>query len=120
MIITGTKWMVSTFKVPSKNLLTYTEQTFGVDIEARARNDRKRVPLVVTTILTFLDSRMCTFGLFSVETYSVQIIQILKATRYGVISGWSMSHLLQPTTCATLSTMGKPYLRLCWRNMKFL
>jgi len=33
------------------------EQTFGVDIEARARSDRKRVPLIITTILTFLDSR---------------------------------------------------------------
>ena len=33
------------------------EETFGVDIEARARSDRKRVPLIVTTILTFLDSR---------------------------------------------------------------
>ena len=32
------------------------EETFGVDIEARARSDRKRVPLIVTTILTFLDS----------------------------------------------------------------
>lgn len=32
------------------------EQTFGVDIEARAHADRKRVPLIVTTILTFLDS----------------------------------------------------------------
>ncbi|KAI9683847.1 MAG: hypothetical protein M1829_004181 [Trizodia sp. TS-e1964] len=32
------------------------EQTFGVDLEARARADRKRVPLVVTAILTFLDN----------------------------------------------------------------
>lgn len=32
------------------------DQTFGVDLEARARADRKRVPVVVTTILTFLDS----------------------------------------------------------------
>ena len=32
-------------------------QTFGVDLEARARADRKRVPLIVTTILTFLDNR---------------------------------------------------------------
>jgi hypothetical protein len=32
------------------------EQAFGVDIEARARSDRKRVPLIITTILTFLDS----------------------------------------------------------------
>lgn len=33
------------------------EQTFGVDLEARARSDRKRVPILVTTILTFLDNR---------------------------------------------------------------
>ncbi|MCJ1384817.1 hypothetical protein MMC17_007935 [Xylographa soralifera] len=32
------------------------EQTFGVDLEARARHDRKRVPMIVTTILTFLDN----------------------------------------------------------------
>jgi hypothetical protein len=32
------------------------EQTFGVDLEARARYDRKRVPIIVTTILTFLDN----------------------------------------------------------------
>ncbi|QDS72773.1 hypothetical protein FKW77_004705 [Venturia effusa] len=31
-------------------------QTFGVDLEARARADRKRVPLIVTTILTYLDN----------------------------------------------------------------
>lgn len=35
-----------------------TEQTFGVDLEARARADRKRVPILITTILTFLDNRM--------------------------------------------------------------
>ncbi|KAF2015981.1 Rho-GTPase-activating protein 8 [Aaosphaeria arxii CBS 175.79] len=32
------------------------EQTFGVDLEARARSDRKRVPVIITTILTFLDN----------------------------------------------------------------
>ncbi|KAF1980900.1 hypothetical protein K402DRAFT_458448 [Aulographum hederae CBS 113979] len=32
------------------------EQTYGVDLEARARSDRKRVPIIVTTILTFLDN----------------------------------------------------------------
>ncbi|KAG5979860.1 hypothetical protein E4U55_004694 [Claviceps digitariae] len=31
------------------------EQTFGVDLEARARVDKKRVPSIVTTILTYLD-----------------------------------------------------------------
>lgn len=32
-------------------------QAFGVDLEARARADRKRVPIVITSILTFLDNR---------------------------------------------------------------
>ncbi|ENI05968.1 hypothetical protein COCC4DRAFT_194615 [Bipolaris maydis ATCC 48331] len=32
------------------------EQTFGVDLEARARSDKKRVPIIITTILTFLDN----------------------------------------------------------------
>jgi hypothetical protein len=35
------------------------DQIFGADLEARARADRKRVPIVVTTILTFLDNRTC-------------------------------------------------------------
>jgi hypothetical protein len=35
---------------------SHDEQTFGVDLEARARADKKRVPNVITTILTFLDT----------------------------------------------------------------
>ncbi|KAI9158780.1 RhoGAP and Fes/CIP4 domain-containing protein [Paramyrothecium foliicola] len=31
------------------------EQTFGVDLEARARADKKRVPVLITSILTYLD-----------------------------------------------------------------
>jgi hypothetical protein len=31
------------------------EQTFGVDLEARARADKKRVPILITSILTYLD-----------------------------------------------------------------
>lgn len=31
------------------------EQTFGIDLEARARADKKRVPLIITTLLTYLD-----------------------------------------------------------------
>lgn len=31
------------------------EQTFGIDLEARARADKKRVPILITTILTYLD-----------------------------------------------------------------
>ncbi|GAB1211989.1 hypothetical protein ATERTT37_001115 [Aspergillus terreus] len=33
------------------------DQNFGVDLEARARADRKRVPVILTTILTYLDNR---------------------------------------------------------------
>ncbi|KAE8152562.1 hypothetical protein BDV25DRAFT_61612 [Aspergillus avenaceus] len=33
------------------------DQNFGVDLEARARADRKRVPILVTTVLTYLDNR---------------------------------------------------------------
>lgn len=39
------------------------EQTFGVDLEARARADRKRVPIIITTILTFLDNRKLNLSL---------------------------------------------------------
>ena len=42
-------------------LIHITEQTFGVDLEARARADRKRVPTIITTILTFLDNRVPPF-----------------------------------------------------------
>ncbi|KAF7548597.1 hypothetical protein G7046_g8619 [Stylonectria norvegica] len=31
------------------------EQTFGVDLEARARADKKRVPIIITSVLTYLD-----------------------------------------------------------------
>lgn len=34
-----------------------TDQIFGVDLEARSRADRKRVPILVTTILSYLDNR---------------------------------------------------------------
>ncbi|KAL4788226.1 hypothetical protein BJX76DRAFT_201077 [Aspergillus varians] len=32
------------------------DQIFGVDLEARARADRKRVPIIATTLLTYLDN----------------------------------------------------------------
>ncbi|KAM0470243.1 hypothetical protein ACHAPX_010031 [Trichoderma viride] len=32
------------------------EQIFGVDLEARARADKKRVPIIITSILTYLDN----------------------------------------------------------------
>lgn len=33
------------------------DQIFGIDLEARARADHKRVPSIITTMLTFLDQR---------------------------------------------------------------
>lgn len=43
--------------VPYENYYgSVDDQTFGVDLEARARADRKRVPLIITTLLTFLDN----------------------------------------------------------------
>ncbi|ERF75097.1 hypothetical protein EPUS_04879 [Endocarpon pusillum Z07020] len=43
--------------VPYENYYGSVEdQTFGVDLEARARADRKRVPLIITTLLTYLDN----------------------------------------------------------------
>lgn len=40
-----------------RSALIFLEQNFGVDLEARARVDRKRVPILVTTLLTYLDDR---------------------------------------------------------------
>lgn len=60
MIIITTQLMVCSIEREILQLVeadSNTEQTFGVDLEARARADRKRVPIVVTTILTFLDNR---------------------------------------------------------------
>jgi hypothetical protein len=43
--------------VPYENYYgSVDDQTFGVDLEARARADRKRVPIIITTLLTFLDN----------------------------------------------------------------
>ncbi len=43
--------------VPYENYYgSVDDQTFGVDLEARARADRKRVPLIITTLLTYLDN----------------------------------------------------------------
>lgn len=55
-----------------KTLIRVIEQTFGVDLEARARADRKRVPIIVTTILTCLDNRM----------YSSTRVNIQRLTSY--------------------------------------
>jgi hypothetical protein len=59
------------------------DQIFGADLEARARADRKRVPIVVTTILTFLDNRAFfhapRFGRFS----CVPLLTSFRLPRHG-------------------------------------
>jgi len=95
-------------------LIQYTEQTFGVDLEARARADRKRVPVIVTTILTFLDNRKFRVlkSLLIAHGFA-QIILIWKATRLVEAFG-SLTYPWQLlTTFVMPSTQGKPFLATC-------
>lgn len=59
MKITMAQWKVRCLihSLSCQPRLKFADQNFGVDLEARARADRKRVPILVTTILTFLDDR---------------------------------------------------------------
>lgn len=66
----------------------FLEQTFGVDLEARARADRKRVPIIVTTILTYLDNRKSDLASSDTATKSSQTIPILRVMKLGEVSGW--------------------------------
>ncbi|KAF3937633.1 hypothetical protein ABW19_dt0207669 [Dactylella cylindrospora] len=59
------RFMIDTYRTGSflPKVVTYEsyynsagDQTFGVDLELRARGDRKRVPLIVTSILQYLDN----------------------------------------------------------------
>ncbi|KAK6529110.1 hypothetical protein TWF694_004325 [Orbilia ellipsospora] len=59
------RFMIDTYRTGSflPKVTTYEsyynsagDQTFGVDLELRARGDRKRVPLIVTSILQYLDN----------------------------------------------------------------
>jgi len=36
-------------------LNVFLEQIFGVDLEARAKADKKRVPIIISTLLYYLD-----------------------------------------------------------------
>lgn len=106
-IITTIQLMVSIVRVLGVcffSWLTLAEQTFGVDLEARARADRKRVPIIVTTILTFLDNRRripLDFFVVISTYFKMQIIQIWKVTRLVEAFGLWTSRLLQHITFAT-------------------
>ncbi|KAF3222278.1 hypothetical protein TWF106_005689 [Orbilia oligospora] len=59
------RFMIDTYRTGSflPKVTTYEsyyntagDQTYGVDLELRARGDRKRVPLIVTSILQYLDN----------------------------------------------------------------
>lgn len=49
----------------SLKLTNVIDQIFGVDLEARARADKKRVPVLITNILTFLDNREYSISLLN-------------------------------------------------------
>jgi hypothetical protein len=61
-------------------LLTLAEQNFGVDLEARARADRKRVPILVTTLLTYLDNRKPTIPLSPTQVH-FELTGLLRLSR---------------------------------------
>lgn len=66
----------------------FLEQTFGVDLEARARADRKRVPIIVTTILTFLDNRESGLAPDITPTKLSQTTPISRVTKLVEVYGW--------------------------------
>ena len=87
------------------------EQTFGVDLEARARADRKRVPIIVTTILTFLDNREYPLPAWAVQADGIlQTILILKAMKLAEEYGSSMFPSQQHTISATPLTPARGFL----------
>ncbi|KAF8544770.1 hypothetical protein BDD12DRAFT_439126 [Trichophaea hybrida] len=62
--VTDLRYLIENYRTGSfvPKVITYEnyynspdEQTFGIDLEARARADRKRVPIIITSILQFLD-----------------------------------------------------------------
>lgn len=85
-------------------VLISLEQNFGVDLEARARVDRKRVPILVTTLLTYLDNRMFLLdfelALLLVLIY-FQAILNLRVTRPAGRSGYTTLHWFKRMSSAT-------------------
>lgn len=82
--------------------------TFGVDLEARARSDKKRVPLVVTAILMHLDNSKtpgepCAHSVQAL-TSCPQTILCSTVTRLVAASGPSTYPWLRPTNCERSST----------------
>ena len=96
------------------------EQTFGVDLEARARADRKRVPAVVTTILTFLDNREESLSTCSEDRANlVQITQTLKETKLDERFGSLTFHWQQPITFGMLSMMANQFRKKYLSVMRY-
>ena len=92
-----------------------------MDLEARARHDRKRVPLIITTILTFLDSRMCSSGYGNEARLSnEQITPTWKETKLDKGSGPLMSLLLPHITFGTRSITAKLYRGKYLTDTKYL
>ncbi|KAH8664308.1 hypothetical protein BX600DRAFT_381114 [Xylariales sp. PMI_506] len=90
------------------------EQTFGVDLEARARADKKRVPLIITTLLTYLDNHYPDLegdearrGVWLVEVPLARIHQL----RSKINNGKSFTHeTLAEFDVPTVASVLKLYL----------
>ena len=78
-------------------------QIFGVDLEARARADRKRVPILVTSILMYLDNSKTTPDLCSFLTHLMQNTLSLKVTRLDAAYGCTTYRWRLLTICVILS-----------------
>ncbi|CAK7235846.1 Rho-GTPase-activating protein 8 [Sporothrix bragantina] len=91
------------------------EETFGVDLEARARADKKRVPIVVTTLLTYLDHHYPDLegdeARRNVWLIEVPLYQVHKL-RAKVNHGKTFSpQVLQEFDIPTIASLLKLYLR---------
>ncbi|KAL1903139.1 Rho-GTPase-activating protein 8 [Sporothrix stenoceras] len=91
------------------------EETFGVDLEARARADKKRVPIVVTTLLTYLDHHYPDLegdeARRNVWLIEVPLYQVHKL-RAKVNHGKTFSpEILQDFDIPTIASLLKLYLR---------
>lgn len=91
------------------------EETFGVDLEARARADKKRVPIVVTTLLTYLDHHYPDLegdeARRNVWLIEVPLYQVHKL-RAKVNHGKTFSpEILQEFDIPTIASLLKLYLR---------
>lgn len=91
------------------------EQTFGVDLEARARADKKRVPYMVTSILTYLDNHYPDLegdearrGIWLEEVPLAQTHKLRNKVNIG--KGFNMNEVFSEFDIPTVASLLKLYL----------